>query len=46
MASTSVWLNSNAFVLLSAMDQSDHKVIVNAMNTLLDENLVKEYSSS
>ncbi|CAF1316436.1 unnamed protein product [Didymodactylos carnosus] len=34
----------NAFILLSAMDQSDHKVIINAMNTLLDENLVKEYS--
>ncbi|CAF4379924.1 unnamed protein product [Rotaria sordida] len=26
------------------MDQSDHKVIINAMNTLLDENVVKEYS--
>ncbi|CAF0940652.1 unnamed protein product [Rotaria sordida] len=34
----------NAFILLSAMDQSDHKVIINAMNTLLDENVVKEYS--
>ena len=34
----------NAFILLAAMDQSDHKVIINAMNTLLDENLVKEYS--
>ncbi|CAF4435970.1 unnamed protein product [Rotaria sp. Silwood2] len=34
----------NAFILLSAMDQSDHKVIINAINTLLDENLVKEYS--
>jgi hypothetical protein len=34
----------NAFILLAAMDQSDHKVIVNAMNTLFDENLVKEYS--
>jgi hypothetical protein len=34
----------NAFILLSAMDQSNHKVIINAMNTLLDENLVKEYS--
>jgi hypothetical protein len=26
------------------MDQSDHKVIINAMSTLLDENLVKEYA--
>ncbi|CAF1035552.1 unnamed protein product [Rotaria sp. Silwood1] len=34
----------NAFILLSVLNQSDHKVIVNAMNTLLDENLVKEYS--
>jgi hypothetical protein len=34
----------NAFILLAAMDQTDHKVIINAMNTLLDENLVKEYS--
>ncbi|CAF4287351.1 unnamed protein product [Rotaria sp. Silwood2] len=34
----------NAFILLSAMDQSDHKVIINVINTLLDENLVKEYS--
>ncbi|CAF4121797.1 unnamed protein product [Rotaria sp. Silwood2] len=34
----------NAFILLSAMDQSDHRVITNAMNTLLDENVVKEYS--
>ncbi|CAF4848634.1 unnamed protein product [Rotaria sp. Silwood2] len=33
----------NAFILLSAMEQSDHKVIINAMNTLFDENLVKEY---
>ncbi|CAF3842178.1 unnamed protein product [Rotaria sordida] len=34
----------NAFILLSAMEQFDHKVIINAMNTLFDENLVKEYS--
>jgi hypothetical protein len=34
----------NAFILLAAMDQSNHKVIINAMNTLFDENLVKEYS--
>ena len=34
----------NAFILLSAMDLTDHKVIINAMNTLFDENLVKEYS--
>ncbi|CAF4360836.1 unnamed protein product [Rotaria sordida] len=26
------------------MDQTDHKVIINALNTLFDENLVKEYS--
>jgi hypothetical protein len=34
----------SAFILLSAMDHTDHKVIINAMNTLFDENLVKEYS--
>ncbi|CAF2938878.1 unnamed protein product [Rotaria sp. Silwood2] len=34
----------NAFILLPAMDQSDHKVIINAINTLLDENIVKEYT--
>ena len=34
----------STFILLSAMDQSNYKVIVNAMNTLLDENLVKEYA--
>ncbi|CAF4581823.1 unnamed protein product [Rotaria magnacalcarata] len=34
----------SAFILLSAMNQSDHKVILNAMNTLLDENVVKGYS--
>ncbi|CAF3222076.1 unnamed protein product [Rotaria sp. Silwood2] len=34
----------SAFILLSAMEQPDHKVIINAMNTLFDENLVKEYS--
>jgi hypothetical protein len=34
----------SAFILLSAMDQSDPKVIINVMNTLMDENLVKEYS--
>ncbi|CAF2744828.1 unnamed protein product [Rotaria sp. Silwood2] len=34
----------NAFILLSVLDQSDNKVIVNAMNTLFDENLVKQYS--
>ncbi|CAF4132607.1 unnamed protein product, partial [Rotaria sordida] len=34
----------SAFILLSAMDQTDHKVIINALNTLFDENLVKEYS--
>ena len=34
----------SAFILLSAMDQCDKKVIINAMNTLLDENVVKEYS--
>ncbi|CAM4809047.1 unnamed protein product [Rotaria magnacalcarata] len=34
----------NAFILLAAIDHSDHRVIINAMNALLDENLVKEYS--
>lgn len=34
----------NAFILLAAMDHADHRVILNAMNTLFDENLVKEYS--
>ncbi|CAF1397404.1 unnamed protein product [Didymodactylos carnosus] len=27
------------------MDNSDHKVIINAMNALFDENVVKEYSA-
>ena len=35
----------SAFILLSAMDHSDHKVIINAMNTLFDENIVKEYAT-
>ncbi|UJR17369.1 hypothetical protein I4U23_004264 [Adineta vaga] len=34
----------NAFILIAAMDYADHNVISNAMNTLFDENLVKEYS--
>ncbi|CAF3005478.1 unnamed protein product [Rotaria sp. Silwood2] len=34
----------SAFILLSAMDNCDQKVIINAMNALFDENLVKEYS--
>ncbi|CAF1378362.1 unnamed protein product [Rotaria sp. Silwood1] len=34
----------SAFVLLSAMDNSDQKVTINAMNALFDENVVKEYS--
>ncbi|CAF2790867.1 unnamed protein product [Rotaria sp. Silwood2] len=33
----------NAFILLAAMDQPDHRVIINALNTLLDENVVKKY---
>ncbi|CAF3551095.1 unnamed protein product [Rotaria socialis] len=33
----------NAFILLLAMDESNHKVIINAMNALLDENEVKKY---
>ena len=32
----------SAFILLAALDQTDHKLIINAMNTLLDENLVKQ----
>ncbi|CAF0993265.1 unnamed protein product [Didymodactylos carnosus] len=35
----------SSFILLSAMDNSDHKVIINAMNALFDENVVKEYSA-
>ncbi|CAF3543970.1 unnamed protein product [Rotaria sp. Silwood2] len=34
----------NAFIILAAIDHCDHKVIINTMNTLLDENVVKEYS--
>ncbi|CAF3999727.1 unnamed protein product [Rotaria sordida] len=34
----------NAFILLAAMDHFNHQVMINAMNALLDENLVKEYS--
>jgi hypothetical protein len=37
-------VRGNGFILLSAIDQADHQVIINAMNTLLDEKLVKEYS--
>jgi hypothetical protein len=33
----------SAFILLSAMDQSDPKVIINVMNTLMDENLVNPF---
>ncbi|CAF3222115.1 unnamed protein product [Rotaria sp. Silwood2] len=33
----------SAFILLAAMEQYDHKVIISAMGTLFDENLVKEY---
>ena len=33
----------SAFILLAALDQINHKVIINAMNTLCDENHVKEY---
>ena len=32
----------NAFILLAALDQTDHKLIINAMNTLFDENPVKK----
>ncbi|UJR07679.1 hypothetical protein I4U23_011965 [Adineta vaga] len=35
----------NAFILLAAMDLSDHKIIINALNTLFDENLVKELAT-
>ena len=34
----------SAFILLAALDQTDHKVIINAMSTLFDENLVKKYT--
>ncbi|CAF5091107.1 unnamed protein product [Rotaria sp. Silwood1] len=34
----------NAFILLSAIDNFDHKIIINIMNTFFDENIVKEYS--
>ena len=34
----------SAFILLAALDQIDHHVIISAMNTLLDENYVKEYA--
>ncbi|CAF4795231.1 unnamed protein product [Rotaria sp. Silwood2] len=33
----------SAFILLAAIDHNDHKVIINIMNALLDENVVKEY---
>ncbi|CAF4829504.1 unnamed protein product [Rotaria sp. Silwood1] len=35
----------NAFILLAAMNQPDHQVIINALNTLLDENVVKKYTA-
>ena len=34
----------SAFILLAALDQVDHKVIINAMNALFDENCVKEFA--
>ena len=34
----------NAFVLLAALDHPDHQVIIHALNTLFDENCVKEYA--
>ena len=34
----------NAFILLAALDHSDHQIIINVMNTLFDENPVKEYT--
>ena len=33
----------SAFILLAALDRTDHKMVINAMNTLFDENLVKKY---
>ncbi|CAF1101846.1 unnamed protein product [Adineta ricciae] len=35
----------SAFVLLAALDLTDHKVIINSLNVLFDENLVKDYST-
>ena len=34
----------NAFILLAALDHSDHQIIINVMNALFDENIVKEYT--
>ena len=34
----------NAFTLLAALDQIDHQVIIDALNTLFDENCVKEHA--
>ncbi|CAF1330625.1 unnamed protein product [Rotaria sp. Silwood1] len=34
----------NAFILLSAIDNFNHKIIINIMNKFFDENIVKEYS--
>ena len=34
----------SAFILLAALDQTEHKVIINALSTLFDENVVKEYA--
>ncbi|CAF5082964.1 unnamed protein product [Rotaria sp. Silwood1] len=35
----------NAFILLAAMNQPDHQVIINVLSTLLDENVVKKYTA-
>ncbi|CAF0784628.1 unnamed protein product [Adineta steineri] len=35
----------SAFILLAAMDLPDHKIIINALNSLFDENIVKQYTS-
>ena len=34
----------SAFILLVIMDEVDHQIIIHALNTLFDENLVKEYA--
>ena len=34
----------SAFIILAALDDTDHQIIVSALNTLFDENLVKEYA--
>lgn len=36
----------SAFILIAALDQIDHNVVIDALNILFDENAVKEYATN